>query len=68
MLTTNTLEDVVLGLGACHDVWDSIWDSRVNDEVGERIRSEAMAKTMRMADERNVVKWAKKTEKMLDLE
>ncbi len=39
---------------------------RGHDEVAERIRFEAMAKVMRMADERNVRKWAKKTERMLD--
>jgi len=59
-------EGVVLGLGVCHDVWDNVWNCRVNDEVGEQIRFEAMAKTMRLADERNVKKWAKKTERMLD--
>lgn len=63
-----TGDDVFLELGKCHDVWDAVNSSRgfLNSAEAERIRHEAMAKTMRMADENNVIKWAKKTQKMLD--
>ena len=57
-------DGVSLELGVCHDVWDTV--SHNGDEVGERIRYEAMAKTMRLADENNIKKWMKKTKKMMD--
>lgn len=60
-----TGEDVWLELGVCHDVWDMVNRDNLDKE---RIRYEAMAKSMRMFDEKNVMKWAKKTETMLKQE
>jgi ferredoxin len=59
-------DGVELELDVCDDVWREIHIDRViNDEDGERIRNEAVAKTIRMANEKNYYKWSKKTEKLL---
>jgi len=64
-------EGVHLELGVCDDAWREIYtegkDGGNMDMDGERIRSDAVAKAMRLADERNLNKWALKTEKMLDI-
>jgi len=61
-----TGDGVHLELGVCDDVWRDIWD--VKDEEGERIRNDAVARTMRLSDEKNLDKWVEKTEKMLNLD
>ena len=65
-------DNVWLELGVCHDVWDTIWGTNTNsngignDFKGERIRNEAMAKCIRKADEKNLARWAEKTERILE--
>ena len=44
----------------------SSYDENDDENNGERIRNEAMAKCIRMADERNFKRWVQKTERMLD--
>lgn len=61
-----TGDGVQLELGVNDEVWRSVYASG-DDKEGERIRSDAVAKTMRLNDERNLKKWAKKTERMLEL-
>ncbi len=59
-------EGVKLELGVNDDAWKSIWSGmNYDDEEGEQIRADAVAKAMRLADERNLERWAKKTETML---
>ena len=61
-------DNVSLELGVCHDVWDTIWGTNSNDNEfkGERIRNEAMAKCIRKVDEKNLARWAEKTERILE--
>jgi len=47
------------------DIWGSLVG--VDDSSGERLRCEATAKVRRLADERNLIKWMEKTEKMIKL-
>mmetsp|Transcript_29656 Transcript_29656/g.45353 ORF Transcript_29656/g.45353 Transcript_29656/m.45353 type:complete len:266 (+) Transcript_29656:117-914(+) len=61
-----TGDGVQLELGVNDEVWRSVYASG-DDKEGERIRTDAVAKTMRLNDERNLKKWAKKTERMLEL-
>lgn len=56
-------EGVALELGVCDKVWKKVF---MDDDEGEMIRLRATAKTIRLADESNLHKWAEKTEKMLD--
>lgn len=50
-------------LGVCDDVWREVYAN--DDAEGERIRNDAVAKAMRLADEKNLNRWAAKTERML---
>ncbi len=68
-------DNVWLELDVCHDAWDFIYDHHDGEDGidsdmiigrGERIRNEARAKCIRLADERNVQRWAEKTMRMLD--
>ena len=59
-------DGVELELDVCDDAWREIYTDRtMHDEEGERIRNEAVAKTIRMANEKNYYKWSKTTEKLL---
>mmetsp|Transcript_9900 Transcript_9900/g.12544 ORF Transcript_9900/g.12544 Transcript_9900/m.12544 type:complete len:230 (-) Transcript_9900:6-695(-) len=56
-----TGEGLHLELGVCDDIWKKVWK---NNEEGERIRNAAMAKTIRLSNEKNLHRWHQKTEKM----
>ena len=61
-------DGVHLELGVCDDAWREVYgQSGVDGDDAERIRADAVAKAMRLADENNLNRWALKTERMLDL-
>ena len=57
-------EGVHVELGVCDEVWREIYAD--DDAEGERLRNDAMAKAMRLSDEKNLHRWALKTTKMLE--
>ena len=61
-------EGVHFELGVCDDVWREIYGTDSDDIEGERIRNDAVAKAMRLADEKNLNRWALKTRRMLEKE
>ena len=59
-------DGVELELDVSDDAWREIHIDRViSDKEGERIRNEAVAKAIRMANERNIDAWSKTTERLL---
>lgn len=60
-------DGVHLELGVCDDAWREIWGSSEpwDDKEGERIRNDAVARAMRINDEKSLNRWIVKTEKML---
>jgi Ferredoxin len=60
-------DGVHLELGVCDDAWREVWGGSQPwvDEEGEIIRNDAVARAIRMNDEKNLNKWIIKTEKIL---
>jgi hypothetical protein len=60
-------DGVHLELGVCDDVWRELWGASQpwEDMEGERIRNDAVARAMRINDEKSLNRWILRTEKML---
>mmetsp|Transcript_9756 Transcript_9756/g.18333 ORF Transcript_9756/g.18333 Transcript_9756/m.18333 type:complete len:259 (+) Transcript_9756:254-1030(+) len=60
-------DGVHLELGVCDDAWRELWGGSQPwvDEEGEIVRNDAVARAMRINDEKSLNKWVVKTEKML---
>lgn len=60
-------DGIHLELGVCDDAWRELWGGSQPwvDEEGEIIRNDAVARAIRMNDEKSLNRWVLKTEKML---
>jgi ferredoxin len=60
-------DGIHLELGVCDDAWRELWGGSQPwvDEEGEIIRNDAVARAIRMNDEKSLNRWILKTEKML---
>lgn len=58
-------EGVHLEIGVCDDVWREVYGSTppFEDAEGERIKNDAVAKAIRVKDEKSLNRWALRTEK-----
>ena len=58
-------EGVHLEIGICDDAWREVYGSSNpwEDAEGERIKTDAVAKAMRVKDEKSLNRWALRTEK-----
>lgn len=53
-------------LGENNEVWNAMYQTRIQDEMAEHIGRVAKARVIRRAAESNVPKWTRQTEKVLD--
>jgi len=60
-----TGDGVKLELGRHDEVWDDMYSDKFKSSIAETIHSEAVAKSMRLASEKNRHKWVERTEKLL---
>jgi hypothetical protein len=59
-------EGLQLVLGQNNDVWKELYQQRLEDDTARKIGWAAMALTKRKSDERNVPRWARQTEAVLE--
>lgn len=59
-------DGVKLELGSNSDAWEAVHTSRLESPETERVGLEAQAKLMRLTAERNLPRWAQKTEEVLN--
>jgi hypothetical protein len=54
-----------LEIGVCDDVWREVYGSTppFEDAEGERIKNDAVAKAIKVKDEKSLNRWALRTEK-----
>jgi ferredoxin len=55
-------EGLKLELGENHQIWRDVYRNRVEDEAAQLIGKAAVAKTIRLSDERNPERWEVETE------
>mmetsp|Transcript_41802 Transcript_41802/g.81940 ORF Transcript_41802/g.81940 Transcript_41802/m.81940 type:complete len:250 (-) Transcript_41802:458-1207(-) len=68
VLTCSSLasDDVTVELGVCEEVWVERFMQRLASEDTRSVGREACAREMRIASEKNVIKWKNKMEKMVN--